>query len=165
MKNTEKNLILAISAALMGQNLLPGYRAAGTYADRDRWIELDYGHHDVGPVIGSKGSMKLAIQTLIACPFGGDAAQIHIRTTQTIQQSAPEQPGELVPRLTAVLQSLREHYPAGYFDFRIERSQSALVVLIDSGGNFVDSIRGALSKVIRSIGRRHGLIAVVSIES
>jgi hypothetical protein len=39
-----------------------------------------------------------------------------------------------------------------------------VVVLIESSAPFVDDIRGAISKALRSIGRRHGVVAVVSIE-
>jgi len=164
MKNTEQNAIAALTEALMGYPLTPGYQATGRYVDCTRRIELDFGAAEVGPLIGAAGSMKLAIQSLLACPFGGDACQLIIRSTRSHRREGNAPASEAEPRIRGVLDALREHYPAGALEYKIERSPSAVVVFIESSGPFVDGIRGALSKTLRSIGRRHGIVAVVSVE-
>lgn len=165
MKNTEQDAINAITEALMGQPMNLQYRATGQYSNLSRRIELDYGAADVGPLIGSCGSMKLAIQTLLACPFGGDACQLVIKTTRADRRDANASPNLAEKRIEGVLAALQAHYPPGRLKFRLERSPSAVVVLIESTGLFIDDMRGALAKTIRAIGRRHGMVAVVSIET
>ncbi len=164
MKNTELNAILAITEALMGYRLDPQYHATGHYAHSTRRVELDFGPVEVGPIIGQAGSMKLAIQTLLACPFGGDACQIIVRSTRESRREEQAPPAMAEPRIRKVLDALKDHYPPGRFHFKLEHSTSALVILIESSAPFVDDIRGAISKTLRSIGRRHGVVAVVSIE-
>lgn len=162
--NTELALIQAATDGLMGQPTKLQYLAYGHYAHQSRRIELDFGQMDVGPVIGHGGSMKLAIQTAVACPFGGDACQIVIKTTRV--KSLPNDLVEtgLDRRVHAFMDALQAHYPAGQFRFRTERSQSAIVVLVEATSFYVDQLRGPVSKILRSIGRRHGTVAVVSIE-
>ncbi len=164
MKNTEHDVIKALVEALMGCPLNFNYHATGHYVQETRRINLDFGATDVGPLIGQSGSMKLAIQSILACPFGGDACQIVMTTTRGDRREGNAAPCMLEPRLERLLKTIQEHYPQGRFLFKLERSPSAMVVLIESGGVFLDDIRGALAKAIRSIGRRHGMVAVVSIE-
>lgn len=165
MKNTELEVINAIAEALMGYPLEMQYHATGQYVDGSRKIALDFGPFDVGPLIGQAGSMKLAIQSILACPFGGDSCQLVMKTTRTQRREGSANPTLLEPRLRRFLGAVQDHYPRGRFAFQIERSPSAVVVLIESGGVFLDDIRGAVAKAIRAIGRRHGMVAVVSIES
>lgn len=164
--NTELALSQAAIDALMGQAVNFQYRAAGHYSHQTRRVELDFGPLDVGPVIGHGGSMKLAIQTVLACPFGGDACQLVIKTTreQSIPDKSTADESRLDERVNGFLKAMQDHYPPGQFRFSTERSASAIVVLVEATSIYVDQLRGPMSKILRSIGRRHGTVAVVSIE-
>jgi predicted RNA-binding protein YlqC (UPF0109 family) len=165
MKNTELEIINTIAEALMGYPINLQYHATGQYVDATRRITIDVGSTDVGPLIGHAGSMKLAIQSIIACPFGGDNCQLVIKTTRENRIERYTAPETLEPRLERFLRAIQDHYPAGALTFRLERSPSAVIVFIESRGLFLDNIRGAVAKTIRAIGRRHSTVAVVSIES
>ena len=164
MKNTEQTLLLAMISALMGRPVNPSYRATGVYSNRSRRIELDFRVDDIGPVIGRNGAMKLAIQTILAAPMGGDAVQIIMHSTRE-NKSVVAPPGP--PRAEVfepLMAALKDHYPVGHFDYKVELSPSAVVVICTGNPLLIDEVRGALSRVVRAVGKHNGFIAAISAE-
>lgn len=167
MKNTELDLFNAITEALMGERIPSTVLSVtGTYARGDRRLQIDFGDLDIGPIIGAAGATKLAIQTLLACPFGGDNCHLVLHSTRQRRTSIQGQGPLLQHRLERIMKALREHLDgSGSFTHRIEASPSATVVLVETSPIMVEALRGALSKLIRAIGRKHGTVAVLSIET
>lgn len=164
--NTELAVIQAATDALMGQKTSMTYRATGHYQDFSRAIELDFDRMAVGPIIGSGGTMKLAIQSILACPFGGDACQIYIRSKREkeIEKDSTGTRKDGEERILAFLEAIKSHYHTAQFEFKTERSATTMVVLVKTMAIFVDQLRGPVSRALRAMGRRHGFVAVVSIE-
>jgi predicted RNA-binding protein YlqC (UPF0109 family) len=167
MKNTEQDLLIATIECLMAEPINPTFvSATGAYEPATRRITLDFGKIDIGPIIGAGGSTKLAIQTLLACPFGGDSCHIQLMSTRETRKSIAGNTADLNGRIDRMMQALENHIKYGNnFRYRIERSDSAIIVLVETNGLFVEQLRGALAKLIRAAGRKHGSIAVLSIEN
>lgn len=162
--NTEQQLINALAWALLGEPTDIDYRASGTYVDGTRRIHLDLGTIDAGPMIGNQGVMKLACQTLVACPFGGDSCQIHIDSTRRNRFERRIKAPDPKP-FENLMEALKRHLTRGALDYKVEVTTNALVVLVTAGAPFTEELRGALSRVIRAAGRARGFVAMASVEN
>lgn len=163
---TENLLIAAIARAILAipQEAKITTTATGEYGDGSRIIAADVGPYDVGPMIGTNGGMKLAIQTLLAFPHGGDACQLRLSTTRTIKppycvKSEPD------PReIASVLAALGAHLAPATFTYRVETSPTAVIAMLATRPDVCDATRSPLTKIIRAIGRCRGYPAMIAIE-
>lgn len=162
---TESEMIRTAAEALLGYRPEMTITATGIYATATRRITIDFRDDDVGPMIGGRGATKLALQTMIAAPFGGDACQIQIHTTRLVNRIQDDcSIDEGIRRMAAFLEATKAHLGPAGFQARIERSASVVVVLAAAKDPMLEQLRGAMAKIVRSIGKRHGFIATTAIE-
>lgn len=162
--DTETALIQAIADGIMTEPCELKIQAAGHYGHGTRHISVDFGHLDAGPFIGAAGATKLAVQTILACPFGADACHIVVQSTR---HTTPLEFGEPVDGLKAIhriMEAIKRHYQPHPFRFHVETSDRAIVVLAEAPQLYTDVLRVSLPRIIRTVAKRHKTIGLLSIE-
>jgi len=129
-------------------------------------VEIDLFPYDFGTVVGERGSMKLAIQSVLSAAGHPEAVKLFFANTgKTRPPQNRKQPPNAAP-LQEFMTAAINHWRAIGFEAsgEVELSKSAGIVLIECDPKLADAQRAPFLRVCRGIGRAHGFKAMAYIE-
>jgi hypothetical protein len=157
MKSAE-NLLRALTRAILGNpDLEP--RIEITDRGRSAFVVIDTRPFDPAPLIGTGGTMKLAMQAVLAGCDHPDSWKI----TFSIPPNAIRSPklSEVRPDVSAmksVMDAAVNHWSKSGSQARakVETSDSAVIAIVEADDRLADAMRAPLSRIARAIGKANG---------
>lgn len=171
INDTEATLLTAIVNPILRARFRPKElirEQSGHYADGTRRVVLDTKNLHAGTAIGAGGRIKLAIQTVVAAPFGADAMQIRFTGPGGDRIHYPHEQQEPQSReVDDLMEALCRHLdPQGQngFTYRVEGAASAVLVILEIRQPFLRELRGPLNHLLRTVGQAGGFHCLAAIE-
>lgn len=167
MKSAE-HLTRAIVRALLANPTLEPEISINSEGTRGQLfsVEIDTRPFDPAPIIGTQGSMKFAIQTVLAARYSPSIWDVNFRTVGKLQSPRLRgtKPNEAV--LKPVIDAAVNHWLAGGCKATgsVESSQTAVVCIFAMDSALANAQRAALSRLIRGIGLANGFRATCIVE-
>lgn len=157
-----KNLLLSWIRAMLAN---PSFQAKIEISGDDI-VEIDTRPFSPGMLIGEKGSMKQAMQTIMAGTHSPTTFRLQFRNEGQTQSPRlkDQRPNVAVmkPFVEACLEVWRAH--GHVVDGRVEASESAVIVFFDLEERLALAQSGALARLVRGIGKANGFPAAIIID-
>lgn len=167
MTNSIKHLTRALCRALLAvPDLEPKIDVEIKQGGLAIEIDVDVFPYDFGPICGEGGTMKFAIQSVIAAAGHPGSIRLNFANTGTMRsphnRNRPPSAEPLKEVLTAALNHWRK---LGFeADGKVELSDSAGIVLIDCDPRLLQYQRAPFLRICRGIGKSNGFRAMAYID-
>lgn len=164
MKTAEHLVRAIVRAMLSNPDLEPVIEIEAGVRTR---VEIDARPFDPAPLIGSGGTMKFAIQTVLAGPFHPASWDVVFRTSGRLNASPylSGKPASVDP-LKSVIDAAVNHWRAYGRPAvgAVELSTTAAIAIVGLDDSLANAQRGAMSRLIRGIGKANGYRATAIVE-
>ncbi len=157
MKSAE-NLLRALSRAILANPELEP-RIEINERNRSVYVVIETRPFDPAPLIGTGGTMKLAIQGMLAGCDHHDSWKITFAVPSPSMRS-PKFSDVLpdVSPMKSVMDAAVNHWrKMGYVaSVKVETSASAVIAIVEAEERLADAIRAPISRIARAIGKANG---------
>jgi hypothetical protein len=159
---TERFVRLAV-LALLGPKVDPRIRFDQPRATATLHVDIDTGPVAPWPMVGRKGLIKLALQTVLAGTENPDIVQIHLTGgEEPCSDGAATRPA--VEPLQSLLRAAIEHWGVeGSADVELAATTAVAILTVPEPYQRLQA--PALSRLVRAIGKAQGHAAVCRIEA
>ncbi len=165
MNKSIENLVRAACRALLAAPDLEPKIVIESRPGRSIEIEIDVFPFDFGPLCGEAGTMKLALQTVIAAAGNNEAMRITFAKSGSLKPT-PVRSGPNAEAMGAFVTAAINHWRKLGFDAegRVETSASAAIAILNLDNRLVNIQRGAFLRICRGIGKAQGFIGMAYVD-